>query len=379
VDEYRSFRRDLEERVGRINGACGTVHSLPMHYVRGSVSREDLVALYAAADVMLVTPLRDGMNLVAKEFVASRIDDDGVLVLSEFAGAAAELNAAMTVNPYDVDAVATVLHRALHAPEPERRARMRDLRRQVTRCDAQAWTRNFLDRLVQPSTTSPSRRIVRPGPSLITTLDTARSALPLRLLLEYEGTLVPLTRSSGLSPADDELMDLLNQLAALPYVRLDIVSRRPPAMLDACLGSLSASRWAERGLWHRPHPGASWTSVIDVPPEWMTRVAPILDQFTATTPGSHVEAGTASLAWHYRGVPRDFGARQAHELRMLLGDILSNQPLEVLEGRKFIEVRLRGVSSRHVAHRVADAAGPAGTVVAIGGECMDEELFRALP
>ncbi|MBA3639400.1 MAG: trehalose-6-phosphate synthase, partial [Acidobacteria bacterium] len=106
VDSYQRFRRQVEELVSRINGNYGTLRSTPIHYMHQSVEQQDLVALYRAADVMLVTPLRDGMNLVAKEFVASRTDDDGVLVLSEFAGAAAEFGAALLVNPYDVDAVA---------------------------------------------------------------------------------------------------------------------------------------------------------------------------------------------------------------------------------------------------------------------------------
>jgi trehalose 6-phosphate synthase/phosphatase len=113
-------------------------------------------------------------------------------------------------------------------------------------------------------------------------------------------------------------------------------------------------------------------------PDWIDRLRPILDQFTASTPGSHLEIKSASVAWHYRRAPREFGVRQAHELRMLLGDALSNQPFEVLEGKKVIEVRLRGVSKAVVAHQVqADAAD--SIVVAIGDDRADEDLFRALP
>jgi trehalose 6-phosphate synthase/phosphatase len=111
----------------------------------------------------------------------------------------------------------------------------------------------------------------------------------------------------------------------------------------------------------------------------MRRIKPILDQFAAATPGARVETKSASLAWHYRGSPRDSGMRQAHELRMLLGDLLSNQPLEVLEGKKVIEVRWRGVSKRVVAQRVVAETGPDTTIVAIGDDRTDEELFRALP
>src|SRR6185437_12675696 len=124
---YQVFKRQVEEEVGRINGKCGTMASMPVHYLHRSLSPTQLAALYRAADVMMVTPLRDGMNLVAKEFAASRVDDRGVLVLSEFAGAATELDGALTVNPYDVDAVAASLLRALTMSAHEQRTRMRRL------------------------------------------------------------------------------------------------------------------------------------------------------------------------------------------------------------------------------------------------------------
>ena len=147
VDSYQRFKRQVEEAVGRINGACGTVRSAPVHYMHRSLSVPQIVALYCAADVMLVTPLRDGMNLVAKEFVASRVDDDGVLVLSEFAGAAAELDGAIVVNPYDVEAVTDSVHRALSMPLGERTARMKTLRRRVGEHDVHAWADAFVAKL----------------------------------------------------------------------------------------------------------------------------------------------------------------------------------------------------------------------------------------
>lgn len=147
VDSYQKFKRLVEETIGRINGTCSTLRSTPIHYVYQSVSRRQLVALYAAADVMLVTPLRDGMNLVSKEFVATRVNDDGVLVLSEFAGAAAELAGAMMVNPYDVDAVSNTLYQALNMPAEERRTRMQALRRRVHEYDVHHWATEFLQRL----------------------------------------------------------------------------------------------------------------------------------------------------------------------------------------------------------------------------------------
>ncbi len=144
---YRSVRRNVEELVGRINGRFGTHRWTPIRYINRSVNDTVLSALYRAADVLLVTPLRDGMNLVAKEFVATRTDEDGVLVLSEFAGAADELTRAVIVNPYDVDGLAESLHLALTMPAPERRERMRALRAHVMPNDVAKWSTSFLEQL----------------------------------------------------------------------------------------------------------------------------------------------------------------------------------------------------------------------------------------
>jgi trehalose 6-phosphate synthase/phosphatase len=143
VTAYRAFRRELEQRVTRINGRFATSTWTPIHYMHQSLDQSDLIALYRAADVMLVTPVRDGMNLVAKEFVACRGDESGVLVLSEFAGAAADLTDALIVNPYDLAAVADTIHRALVMDGAERRQRMRQLRSTVFEHDVHWWTREF--------------------------------------------------------------------------------------------------------------------------------------------------------------------------------------------------------------------------------------------
>ena len=145
VGDYSAMRDEVEGLVGRINGAHGELHHVPVHYRYGTLEPEELVAYYRMADILCVTPLRDGMNLVAKEYVASRPGDNGVLVLSEFAGAAQELRQALLVNPYDVDGVADALWRALHLPPAEERSRMRAMRRQVQRHDVFRWARACIE------------------------------------------------------------------------------------------------------------------------------------------------------------------------------------------------------------------------------------------
>jgi trehalose 6-phosphate synthase len=147
VQEYIDLRREIEETVGSINGEFGEVGRIAVQYMHRSLSAERLAAYYAAADVMLVTPLRDGMNLVAKEYVASRVDDTGTLVLSEFTGAAHELADALLVNPHDVDGLEAVIERALTMPEAEAKRRMQSMRRVVREHDVHAWAASFLEAL----------------------------------------------------------------------------------------------------------------------------------------------------------------------------------------------------------------------------------------
>ncbi|HUP24451.1 MAG TPA: trehalose-6-phosphate synthase [Thermoanaerobaculia bacterium] len=147
VEEYAELRTTVEQLVGRINGDFEELGSPPVHYLHRSLPAEELVAGYLAADVLVVTPLRDGMNLVAKEYVACRVDDDGVLVLSEFTGAAHQFNAALRVNPHDIDGLVEALDRALEMPLAEARRRMRKLRRTLRAHDVHRWGREFLEAL----------------------------------------------------------------------------------------------------------------------------------------------------------------------------------------------------------------------------------------
>ena len=154
VDTYRQLRDEIELTVGRINGDFGALGHEAVTYLHHGFPREEMVALYLAADVMLVTALRDGMNLVAKEYVAARFDDDGVPVLSEFTGASDELRQALLINPHDIDGLKDTIVRATEMPRPERRRRMRALRKRVRENDVAHWSREFLRTLSEHSDAS---------------------------------------------------------------------------------------------------------------------------------------------------------------------------------------------------------------------------------
>ena len=272
--------------------------------------------------------------------------------------------------PYDGEACAESIHRALTMSDGERRARMTALRRRVMEHDVHAWARTFVDRLTSVTSPPPDRL----EPPLLIALSTARRRGPLHLLLDYDGTLVPLARSPELAAPDEDALTLLRIVASTPGLRVDLVSGRPRETLEQWFGDFPIGLWAEHGFWQRRD--GDWIAATRMAPDWLDRLRPLLEQFTAATPGSQVELKSASIAWHYRRAQREFGARQAHELRMLLGDALSNQPLEVLEGDKVIEVRLRGVNKGLVVRHLLEQAEPGTTVAAIGD---DRTRRRHLP
>jgi trehalose 6-phosphate synthase/phosphatase len=375
VAPYRSYRQELDQNIGRINGTVGTVNSVPIHYLYRSVSPQQLVALYRAADVMLVTPIRDGMNLVAKEFVASRVDEDGVLLLSEFAGAAEELGDAMIVNPYDVDGMVNAMRRALAMTREERGDHMRAMRASVLPRDVHQWAQRFIATLrdVRHAELPDTRPSPIPLDAVIRRL---RDTQSLVLLLDYDGTLTPLVARPEQAVPDDELQALLGALARRVGASVHIVSGRPRETLDAWFGGLPIALWAEHGLWHRA-PFAEWQATVSVDVSWRDEVRRLFESAAAETPGAHVEEKSASLAWHYRQAG-DLGGERAAALRRRLSELLAASPAEVLDGNKVIEVRPRIVNKGVVVARILAQLGDGSRVIAVGDDRTDEDMFAAL-
>jgi trehalose 6-phosphate synthase/phosphatase len=380
VQRYAEFRRLVDEEVGRINGVFGTVSWTPIQYLFRSISQRHLVALYLAADVMLVTPLRDGMNLVSKEFVASRRDEDGVLVLSEFAGAAAELGDAILVNPYDLEQVAHAVKAALAMPKTERAARMRGLRKRVLSYDVHAWVHRFLEDLASQPSGPPAREVSGGVASLTMRLmHIVQRGEPLVVLLDYDGTVVPFARMPYLAQPDDELIALLRALAARPLTRVHVVSGRGRESLEDWFGKLPIGLHAEHGFWSRPDLRSAWTAAGEMPGEWKGKARALLESFADRTPGAFVEEKTASIAWHYRLADAEFGALQAKELRLHLANAFANSPVEVLVGEKVVEVRPHGVNKGHVVRLALADAPLASAALLMGDDRTDEEMFAAAP
>jgi trehalose 6-phosphate synthase/phosphatase len=375
VGAYQGLRETVDALVGRINGRFATPNWSPVRYLARGLSPREVTALYRAADVLVVTPIRDGMNLVAKEFIAARTDADGVLVLSEFTGAAAELAEALLVNPYDVQGTAEALWRALQMPPEERRIRMTALRNRVETYDVHRWAHEFLDRL--GSDLEPPHALRPSKPSALSAAQTRIRAAPsATLLLDYDGTLVEFAPTPDLAVPDAAVLRLLEALAARYVVH--VVSGRRRDTLERWLEGLPVGLHAEHGYWSRM-PGERWHGAVIDPSSWLPQVKAILEEYAARTPGALVEAKTAGLAWHYRAADPEFGAAQARDLLLHLATLLSNAPAEVLTGDHVVEIRPQGVNKGQVVAAVVAHAPPGTLVAALGDDRTDEDLFAALP
>ncbi|GMU21543.1 MAG: bifunctional alpha,alpha-trehalose-phosphate synthase (UDP-forming)/trehalose-phosphatase [Phycisphaerae bacterium] len=377
IGQYQRLRRQVEELLGRINGRFGTVSAVPIHSIYRSMDRTDVVALYRAADVMVVTPLRDGLNLVAKEFCASRTDNDGSLILSEFAGSAAELGEALRVNPYDIDQVAGTFRQALDMSPHERQTRMRALRQRVSDYNVHRWVDSFVEALKETCEGRECSAIQASAASIDELARTISAATELDLLLDYDGTLKPFAIFPGLASPDDELLDLLTALSRRAGTRVHILSGRLRQDLEEWFGDLPVGLYAEHGLWLRPL-GQEWTPLTELDTDWKKQVMEIMQHHVNRTPGTFIEEKTASAAWHWRNADLEFGALQAKELRLHLMGSLSNLPVEVLQGEKVIEVRMHGVNKGAAVRRILGDS-PRGAVLAMGDDRTDEDMYAALP
>ena len=378
VDTYQAMKLELEQTVGRIVGRYGDVHWTPLVYQFRNIGFEEIVALYRLCDVALITPLRDGMNLVAKEFVASRPDQTGVLVLSEMAGAAKEMGEALVINPVHSGDFAQALEQALSMPVDEQVRRNRLLQDRLRRYSVVRWAEDFVQALDATQKIEAARRArVLGGRAQAELLANYRSASRRALLLDYDGTLVPFVEDPKQARPDRELLDLLATLGAVPGNEVMLVSGRSRRDLEEWFGRLPVALSGEHGVWLRPH-GSEWRMLRNVTAEWKERVRPILQLYVDLLPGALLEEKDFSLAWHYRRADPEQASRRARELLDALSGFTRNIDVQVLEGNKVLEVRNTGINKGSAALEWLGTIG-ADFVLAFGDDWTDEDLFRALP
>jgi len=382
IDTYQELRTEVNRLVGEINGQLGTPDWTPLVYINRSIERSELVALYKLADVLWVGSLRDGMNLVAKEYVACKPDGDGVLVLSEFAGAAAEMGEALLINPYDEERTAVTIDRALAMDEQERKLRMTALHSRVVRNDVFHWGERFLASL-EDAVSNRGRYIdtqpkkLQPAEFRDAYLQTARRLL----VLDYDGTLVPFAKRPQQAVPPQAILDLLTALASDPKNRVALISGRSAENLERWFGKIPQLRLvAEHGAELKTPPASAWESLHpQASTDWKPTVMPILEHFVDRTPGSFVEEKKYALVWHYRMAEPEFGEWLANELVSMLEAMLAETELRAFRGEKIVEVKPVWANKGEAIERLLrDFPGP-DFIFAAGDDRTDEDLFERAP
>jgi trehalose 6-phosphate synthase/phosphatase len=379
VSEYRQLRQQLEQLVGRVNGEHATIGWIPVWYLYKSLSFERITALYNVAEVALLTPVRDGMNLIAKEYVAAKGNGHGVLILSEMAGASSELGEALIVNANNKHEIVMAIKRALDMPAIEQTLRLKPMQQRLKRYDVARWANDFVDALkgVKKSQQKLSLKALtdQTQSQIIRDYNSAEKRL---LLLDYDGTLVKFHSKPQDAGPDTEVIELLKKLEGIPNSELVIISGRDKQTISNWLGFLDIILIAEHGAWIK-WKGHDWQSPVDaVHSDWKKTLRPILDLFADRTPGASVEEKDFSLVWHCRRSDPALAAVRAQELRDALADLTANMQVGVFEGSKIIEVKQHGVSKGRATELVLHHFEP-DFVLAAGDDYTDEEMFSALP
>lgn len=378
VETYRQLKTEVDELVGAINGRYGTIEWTPIRYLYRSLPFDALSGMYGAAEVALVTPLRDGMNLIAKEYLAAHDGQGGVLVLSEMAGAARELGEALLVNPFDRDQMVEALHTALTMDDAEARERNALMQRRLKRYTVTKWAEEFLEGLERVTATQAGLDAHlldrRQRAALVSAYRDASRRL---LLLDYDGTLMPFAaRPEDVAPTA-EVRSLIASLAADGANEVVVISGRDRATLESWLGDLGIDIVAEHGVWLRGRSG-EWVTIEPMSDEWKPRVASLLEMYVDRTPGSFVEEKDFSLVWHYRRVADEMAATRVLELKDALTNVVADWGLAVMDGNKVLEVKAANVDKGRAAHRWM-CRDDLDFICAIGDDRTDEDVFDAAP
>ncbi|MBN2697431.1 MAG: bifunctional alpha,alpha-trehalose-phosphate synthase (UDP-forming)/trehalose-phosphatase [Bacteroidales bacterium] len=375
---FFELKSKVDELVGRINGNFGTITWTPVRYLNQEFSLEERTDIYALSDIALIIPYRDGMNLVSKEFVASRFNGKGVLILSELAGASKELHEALLVNPNNLGEVINALREAIEMEEDEQIRRNEVMNRRLSKYTVERWANEFIESLesvkeLQEYTLTKKINSTRMH-EIIAAYKKAASRI---LFLDYDGTLSWFKKNPEEARPDEELYHILEGLTADKKNTVIIISGRDKETLGRWFDpSWNIHFIAEHGVWLR-EPGNDWHMIELIDNKWMESVEPLLEYYVDHTPRSFIEYKNFSLVWHYRKADPDLGIQRAWELKDELRSLVSNLNLEIMDGDKVLEIKYSGINKGRAAlQKMGDRKYD--FIFAVGDDWTDEYTFDSL-
>lgn len=378
IAAYQKLRVDVEKLIAQINTQFGTRRWQPLEVIFSTQDFAKYAALYQRADIAFIAPIRDGMNLVAKEYLASHPNSDGILVLSETAGAAEELKDAILVNPYKLRSLAGGLKEALTLAPHGFWAKTKKMQQYLRRNTIDTWAKSFMETLEQPVPT-PSIHITRTLGSaqtaeLVADYHQARKRL---ILFDYDGTLQPIMKHPEDAKPSAATLSMLRRLSKDPANHVVVISGRDRANLTDWLGKLPITLVAEHGGFIRMVGHKNWKKTNQHAVNWIKKVDRLFQLYTRKTPGSTVEQKEWSIAWHYRNASPFYAQKHLVILKKLLKPIAKQYKLSIHEEKKVLEVRHLDVSKGHITQEWL--LHDQDFILSIGDDATDEDMFSALP
>lgn len=377
VDRYADLKTQIDQEIGKINGQYSTLGWTPIYYFYQSFSFNELIAIYDIADIALVTPLRDGMNLVAKEYLATKREKPGVLILSEMAGAAIELSDSIIINPNDTQEIENAILQALTMPEKEKRERLDKMQKRISTQTVKKWANDFVKELLQIKEQNKEilQKIV--GKRQLTQIKKEYDQAEKRLIfLDYDGTLAPFVKNPEDAIPSEELLELLKQMTADKKNKIVINSGRNHRILDKWFKGLKLDFAAEHGAFYKEK--GEWHKNVQETIQWDDEIMNIMEHTIEKTPRSYLEKKDTSLVWHYRNVDVWLAELRQKQLVNALMGPASRLNLQVVPGNKIVEIKSPDVNKGNEVKRVLEKNNY-DFVLAIGDDTTDEDMFHALP
>jgi len=375
---YLILKKQIDEMVGYINGKYGSIDWIPIWYLYRQLPLMNLTALYNISDIALVTPLRDGMNLIAKEYLATKAEGRGVLILSEMAGAARELGEAVIINPNDVEAIVEAIKKAFSLSEEEQVEMNRTMNRRLSRYTIEKWAKEFLENLNKVRDTQLEYTTKKLTKAIRNRIQNDYISAHCRLLLlDYDGTLVSFADTPRKAKPDERLLTLLKKLTSDEKNRIVIVSGRKKETLESWFDSTRLILVAEHGAWIKKN-SSEWQTIEPLSDQWKEQIRPLMEHYVDWTPGSFLEEKDFSLVWHYRKADPNLADLRTKELENALLDLVANLNLGVLKGNKIIEVKNVSINKGRIASLLLSEF-TYDFILAIGDDYTDEDIFSVLP
>ena len=377
VDSYNDLKTKIDEAIGAINGKYSSINWTPLYYFYHSFDFNELIAMYNIADIALITPLRDGMNLVAKEYVAVKRDKPGVLILSEMAGAAIELNDSLIINPNDTDMIADSICEALEMEEEEQLTRLQNMQRKIAKHTVNYWANNFINQLLNIRQNFDNINSEQVDETIISNIKSAYQSSEKRLIiLDYDGTLSPFRKKPEDAIPNAAILNVLKDLAADIRNNVVISSGRDHLTLEKWFGEMKISMAAEHGAYYKNANG--WQhNLLDSKP-WNDEITDILQLFVEKTPRSMIEEKETTLVWHYRNVDAWLASLREQQLINTLIEPCTRLGLQIMRGNKIVEIKSPSHTKGSEAKRLMKMDNY-DFIMAIGDDTTDEDMFKALP